>query len=177
MLSLIPCHSSDWSDAKVAPSVHKPDTALCIPRKKENSMRFLQLKTLKKQKNIFLVEVKLGRSQSTVSKLKAFGSWGFRDGLEAWFPISLKWASWVPASPRGCFETSLRDHGPASISQQGGQATDQAALGEDQIMSTPLLQVGDVSGLEVQVYQDGEGMYHDTWPDGVPAWRGVSPSG
>lgn len=119
-------------------------------------MGFLQLKTLKKQKIIFLVEVKLGRSQSTVSKLKAFRSWGFTGSLEAWFPISLKWASWVPASPRGrahprvrcqqcygeqCFETCLRDHWSASIRQQGGQAKDQAALGEDQIMSTPLLQV------------------------------------
>lgn len=121
-------------------------------------MCFLQLKTLKKQKMIFLVEVKLGRSQSTVSKLKAFRIWGFTGGLKAWFPISLKWASWLPASPRGrahprvrcrqcyeeqCFETCLRGHGSASISQQGGQAEDQAALGEDQIMSTPLLQVGE----------------------------------
>lgn len=40
MLSLIPCHSSAWSEAQVAPIIHKPDPdpVLHIPEKQRKPL-------------------------------------------------------------------------------------------------------------------------------------------
>lgn len=77
MLSLIPCHSSAWSEAQVAPSIHKPDLALHIPGKGKKKTHFVLSPTQnskKKQKNILLIKVKLGSSQSTAVNLQHLGA-------------------------------------------------------------------------------------------------------